>query len=371
MATNLITFPNWNQPEDLLYQDLVSLIKKVANYQNTNLLIDTTEFSQEDAELMFSSVITSLTLEEDLEISDSLQLQFIGDLTQAEWENLKNYLHQRIYLNGDHEIGESEALLQAVRHEASIKNEYYCPVCDNELINFLPLPNYYLDNLRKYQNKYIDMEAETCNIKQYSCPLCWASDRDRLYSLYLKKHLENYTLTNKNHFRIVDFAPSQSLSYFIRKTLNNILPDKYEYKTADLMMSGVDDQVDLTNMNIYEDNSFDFFICSHVLEHIPDDRKAMQELYRILKHGGEGIAMVPLLIDMEEIDEDPNVTDIGERWRRFGQDDHVRMYCEKAFLSRLEESGFIIKELDINIFSQEIFTKYGITNTSKLYVVKK
>jgi SAM-dependent methyltransferase len=365
MATNLITFPHWNQPEDLLYQDLVSLIKKIANYQNTNLLIDITEFNQEDAELMFSSVITSLTLEEELNISDSLEVKFIGNLTKSEWENLKNYLHQRIYFNSDHEM----AIAQ--RNEAPINNEYYCPVCDNELINFLPLPDYYLDNLRKYQNKYVDMEAETCNLKQYSCPLCWASDRDRLYSLYLKKHLENYTLTNKNHFRIVDFAPSQSLSYFIRKTLNNILPNKYEYKTADLMMTGVDDQVDLTNLNIYEDNSFDFFICSHVLEHIPDDRKAMQELYRILKHGGEGIAMVPLLIDMEEIDEDPTVTDIGERWRRFGQDDHVRMYSKKAFLSRLEETGFIVKQLDINFFSDNTFRKHGITNSSKLYIVKK
>lgn len=358
MTTNLITFPDWTQPENLLYQNLVDLIRQVANYQNINLLIDITGITEEEAELMFSTVITSLILEEGLEISDSLELHFIGDLIPIEWDYLQGNLHQRIYLKDD-------------RLSAPIDNEYYCPVCDNDLINFLPLPDYYLDNLRKYQNKYIDMQAETCNIKQYSCPLCWASDRDRLYSLYLKKYLENYTLTNKNHFRIVDFAPSQSLSYFIRKTLNDILPNQYEYKTADLMMSDVDDQVDLTNLDIYEDNSFDFFICSHVLEHIPNDRKAMQELYRILKHGGEGIAMVPLLLDMDEIDEDPTVTDIGERWRRFGQDDHVRMYSKKAFLQRLQETGFIIKELDINIFSQEIFTKYGITDTSKLYVVKK
>lgn len=59
-----------------------------------------------------------------------------------------------------------------------------------------------------------------------------------------------------------------------------------EYRTADLMMSGVDDVVDITDMNSYADGSFDFFICSHILEHVSDDGRALNELYRVLTAGG-------------------------------------------------------------------------------------
>ncbi len=89
MTTNLITFPDWTQPEDLLYQDLVNLIKKVANFHNTNLLVDITGITEDEAELMFSSVITSLTLEESLEISDSLELNFVYKITPDIFSNLQ------------------------------------------------------------------------------------------------------------------------------------------------------------------------------------------------------------------------------------------------------------------------------------------
>jgi hypothetical protein len=92
MTTNLITFPDWTQPEDFLYQDLVNLIKKVANFENTNLLVDITGIAEEEAELMFSSVITSLTLEEGLEISDSLELNFVGNLSYKEWNQIQSQI---------------------------------------------------------------------------------------------------------------------------------------------------------------------------------------------------------------------------------------------------------------------------------------
>ena len=73
-------------------------------------------------------------------------------------------------------------------------------------------------------------------------------------------------------------------------------------------MENVDDKVDITDMTIYPDNHFDFFICSHMLEHVFDDRKALRELYRILKWGGQGILVVPIVLSIDEIDEDPSVT---------------------------------------------------------------
>jgi ubiquinone/menaquinone biosynthesis C-methylase UbiE len=136
-------------------------------------------------------------------------------------------------------------------------------------------------------------------------------------------------------------------------------------------MKGVDDKIDLTNMDIYEDNSYDIFICSHVLEHVPDDRKAMSELHRVLKPGGWGIAMVPVLSSVKEIDEDPSIMEPSERWRRFGQDDHVRVYSKDGFKKRLKDSGFKVKEYSKNDFSDGDFENNGISARSILYIVYK
>ena len=73
-----------------------------------------------------------------------------------------------------------------------------------------------------------------------------------------------------------------------------------------------------------QNGQFDFFICSHVLEHIPDDIKAMKELCRVLKTGGKGIAMVPINFEVEKTLEDPG-TNVAARWKYLGQDDHVRI----------------------------------------------
>ena len=187
--------------------------------------------------------------------------------------------------------------------------------------------------------------------------------------MYLGTFLKSYTCDTI--FRIVDFAPSIPLSNCIKKLLNFYFPQRYEYRTADLIMSNVDDMVDLTNMKIYKDNHFDFFICSHILEHIPDDNKALQELYRILKAGGKGILMVPIVLSINEIDEDPDLTDIAERWRRFGQSDHIRQYSKKGFLERIENAGFNINQISSNFFAEDIFTESGINLKSVLYVVQK
>jgi ubiquinone/menaquinone biosynthesis C-methylase UbiE len=136
-------------------------------------------------------------------------------------------------------------------------------------------------------------------------------------------------------------------------------------------MEGVDDHVDITRMDIYPDESFDAFICSHILEHVREDTKAMAELYRILKAGGWGIAMVPLLLGNEETREDPSKTTEAERWRYFCQGDHVRLYARKDFIARLESVGFRVVPLDVHHFGQENFRRHGISLTSVLYIAEK
>lgn len=249
---------------------------------------------------------------------------------------------------------------------AALTGNYRCSVCGRRVKEFLPLPEYLTENIKKHGFPY--KEPETCNVDQYSCPFCEASDRDRLYALYLSHGLPRSR--SNGSLRILDFAPSAPLRVFIKGLIGNSVPEA-SYRTADLYAENVDDKVDITDLGAYGDETIDFFICSHVLEHVPDDRRAMRELYRILRNGGRGILMVPIVLDIAETDEDPTVTDVSERWRRFGQDDHVRQYSRADFIKRVEQAGFRVYQYGNAYFGERAFKEHGIAPGSILYVVEK
>lgn len=249
----------------------------------------------------------------------------------------------------------------------NIFGKYHCSVCNKQVINFRPLSAFYFDNFKKYGYKV--SKAETCNRNQYSCPHCGASDRDRLYAIYLEKFVYSKLSSEKAVFNMLHLAPAKALSSFIVSKFSGF--SFFHYRTADLFADGVDDKVDISDMHIYKDGQFDFFICSHVLEHVRDDRKALKELYRILKRGGAGILMVPIDLSVDEIDEDPDCDDPAERWRRFGQGDHVRKYSKQGFIDRIIEAGFELEVLGVKEFGLQQFVKHGITQQSVLYIVKK
>jgi SAM-dependent methyltransferase len=238
-----------------------------------------------------------------------------------------------------------------------------CPVCGKVCLEFLRLPDFYKEHLEKHGYLYSFDDLETLNYQAYSCPHCSASDRDRLYALYISKYLVKRS--ESTNISLLEIAPSKPLTAYLKQT------KKISVRTADLMMQGVDDCVDITNMLCYPSNSFDAFICSHVLEHVPNDIKALQELYRILKLGGWGILMVPIPLSLQHIDEDPLLEDVGERWRRFGQDDHIRMYSKNGFVERVEATGFIVTQYGYKYFGLDTFKKHGIAKKSVLYIVKK
>ena len=98
-------------------------------------------------------------------------------------------------------------------------------------------------------------------------------------------------------------------------------------------------QADLTNLP-FQDCFFDIVICSHVLEHVPDDTAAMAELHRVTKPGGSVLALVPLATDERPTEEDPEISNPLEQERRFGQWDHVRLYHRDDFVQRLQGAGF-------------------------------
>lgn len=240
---------------------------------------------------------------------------------------------------------------------------YQCPVCSRRISKFLPISPYYEENRRKYGYPFNFDDQETINPDHYICPSCNASDRERLYALYIAEVMEQ--TPPENNLALLDIAPSHPLKTFLLK-LPNI-----KYLSADRYMEGVDLVVDITNMSEVHSESFDMFICSHVLEHVENDKKALEELMRILKPGGLGILMVPIILKIEEIDEDPSVTDTEIRWRRFGQYDHVRLYSKKGFIERIQETGFDVNQYGVEHFGRDKFLECGISLKSILYVVRK
>lgn len=239
---------------------------------------------------------------------------------------------------------------------------FYCPVCEEKVGRFNPMSPDFFQELRQHGFDMSEHEFETFHGPQYSCPWCESPDRSRLYALYLSERLAGLP----GHFKLVDFAPSAPLRQWIKDSFQIC------YRSADLIMEHVDDRVDLTDMVIYPDASVDAFICSHILEHIPNDTKAMRELFRILKPGGWGILMVPICLRQREVFEDlAKATTEADRWHHFGQGDHVRIYSKQGFIDRVSSLGFIIQQYGVAHFGEDTFRRCGIAQKSVLYVVEK
>lgn len=241
----------------------------------------------------------------------------------------------------------------------------HCNVCDRKVRGFRPIPDYYLTNLRRYGWPYSTEEVETCSVHQYSCPWCRAPDRDRLIAMYFQSFWDNRDTSSP--FQMLDFAPSRPLTSFFRKRLTQTAT-RNVYRTADLYAPDVEDKIDITNMSSYPDHSWDFFICSHILEHVDDDIKALSELHRVLRPGGRGLLLAPIILSLKNTDEDPSLTDVNERWRRFGQDDHVRIYSKQGFIDRIVNAGFRIEQYTPAQHSHNAYATFGMTSTSTLYI---
>jgi ubiquinone/menaquinone biosynthesis C-methylase UbiE len=131
-----------------------------------------------------------------------------------------------------------------------------------------------------------------------------------------------------------------------------------------------DVKADICNLP-FEDNTYDIILCNHVLEHIPDDTKAMQELYRVLKPGGMGIFQIPQDLTRSTTFEDDSITDQKERAKVFGQYDHVRVYGRDYF-DKLRSCGFIVNEVDYTAtMSPELIDRYCLAKGEIIPVCSK
>jgi len=169
------------------------------------------------------------------------------------------------------------------------------------------------------------------------CPVCHGRDRTRLIMLYL----EAVAGVGTGPCCVLHVAPDYGLFLWLMRqpmvdyTGADIDPGRYRhirnFHAADLTDTP------------FPAGAFDIVICSHVLEHVPDDAGAFREIHRILRPGGRALLLVPFALDGRGTDEDPKLQDPDARDRRFGQWDHVRLYDRDEFLARMRAAGFAVE----------------------------
>lgn len=218
-------------------------------------------------------------------------------------------------------------------------NNVFCPWCGGHFRTFLQ----YGDYIRPHLNTF--------------CPRCNAFERHRLLWLYFR----NKTNLLSAKLRVLHFAPE----YMIQKTLK-AMPN-LSYVSVDLDSSLAMAHMDITQL-AFPDASFDVVLCSHVLEHVPDDRSAMAELFRVLRPTGWAIIVAPVDRSRAETLEDPRVMRPQDRARLFGQHDHLRLYG-RDYVSRLERAGFSV---DVDSYVSELddatVEHYGLNRRERIYL---
>lgn len=267
----------------------------------------------------------------------------------------QSLIYDRVRKNG-------KVLKRAIKLPRYLGSDYQCPVCAVRLRAFRPMWKSYWRDHAKFAPIHPPATYETLNLEFFTCPRCDAFDRERMVAIFLEQAFSNFDRSRL--YRLLEFAPCDAL----RKKLKRY--PFIAYRSADLTRKNVDESVDLTNMAAYADRSLDIILCSHVLEHVPEDRKAMREIARVLKPDGFAIVLVPLVVGVDATHEDPNLNTEALRWKYFGMGDHVRQYGKRDFVERLEAAGLKVEQLGIEHFGAETFRHAGIADNSVLYVVR-
>lgn len=197
--------------------------------------------------------------------------------------------------------------------------------------------------------------------KNVLAPGTFSLERHRLFWIYLKNETDFFSATKK---KVLHFAPEQAFFNQFKKI------KKIDYTTTDLVSPLADVKADICNLP-FKDNEFDYIFCNHVLEHIPDDNKAMSELFRVLAPNGIGIFQIPQDLSREFTFEDDSVTNPKERAIIFGQYDHVRVYGRDYF-DKLREIGFNVAAIDYTkkLTKKEI-DKYRLAQGELIPVCRK
>ncbi len=214
--------------------------------------------------------------------------------------------------------------------------------------------------------KYLTFLPSGDDIKAHArCPGCDSIDRHRQLWLLLEEDIKNA----KTPYHILHIAPEKQIGKRL-SAMENI-----EYHAIDKFEKGYQypanvQQMDITNLT-FDNNYFDLVLCSHILEHIGDDKKALNELLRVLKPNAKGYIIVPYFPELQSTFEDPNAQTPEQRLLAYGQQDHVRKYGPD-FKIKLASAGFAVEI----IFFEEKYTyeekvKMGLLNAELIFKVTK
>jgi SAM-dependent methyltransferase len=166
--------------------------------------------------------------------------------------------------------------------------------------------------------------------------------------------------------RVLHVAPEARL----RRALTR---SQESYETTDLRMPGVDFHCDLGDIP-RPDAAYDAILCSHVLEHVADDRAAMRELRRVLAPGGLAVLQVPIASRAERTDEEnpDHALPEEQRARRFGDPTHRRLYAENDYIARLEEAGFGVQaDSALDLLGARTVRDYGLVAEEKVFAASR
>ncbi len=206
-------------------------------------------------------------------------------------------------------------------------SNYTCPICGYHAKEFLPA------------GLYVKRPNE-------KCPSCGSLTRHRHAWLFLEEYFKQHP-----NVRILHFSPEKPIADRLVKR------EGVEYKTSQYDRNvSADYYLDIQAIDL-PDNQFDIIICSHVLEHIADDKKAMREMHRILKPGGIAIVLVPMWPSEKHATyENTTITDERDRIMHFGQYDHLRIYGLDV-VNRLNAAGFTVEIIDMEKRIDELNSK--------------
>ena len=214
---------------------------------------------------------------------------------------------------------------------------FTCNVCKAQYKKFVP--DYPSDANRRAieYNKMVAGYGE--NIY---CPQCMSTARERLVIAKLSEF-------NLNEKKILHLSPEKNIYHFIKQGSTVITADLLPgfYKTID----GLVQKQDATHFS-FAGESFDFVIGNHILEHIPGDKKAMQEIFRVLKPGGRAILQIPYTQYLNETIEIPGINNAAQQSYLFGQKDHVRIYLLSNYADRLRQAGFEVSIIPYSALQQ-------------------
>lgn len=218
-------------------------------------------------------------------------------------------------------------------------SQRWCPVCGKSSRRFRP-------------NKFGGSGGARCIH-------CGALERHRFVWLFFVRKTDLFDGRRK---RVLHVAPEKCFEARLRDRLGD------GYLTADLLDPRAMVRMDIIDIR-YPDESFDVIYCSHVLEHVPDDRRAMREFCRVLKKGGWAVVLVPIRVP--QTIEDPSVVDPSERRRLFGQEDHVRKYGPD-FADRLRGAGFDVARINVfELLDQNEIERMELAQAGDVYYCTK